>query len=128
MQWVLIAGDKDFSLKSFVDMDFDGAVSIVPAEDMISVRYPDGYAVFEPVDKKGMMNEFEPEDLRVVEALPFTPENWVMLTYSDIGILRSIVSDESFPKNVFIDCDGVPLGFEDVFPRERLIFTEKPKR
>ena len=126
MQWVLIAGDKDFSLKSFADMDFDGAVSIVPAEDMISVRYPDGYAVFEPVDKKGMMSEFEPGDLCVLEALPFTPENWVMLTYSDIGILRSIVSDESFPKNVFIDCDGVPLGLEDVFPQERLILTEKP--
>ena len=127
MQWVFIVGGKDLSLRSMTEMDFEGATSIVPTEDMVTVKYKNGYAVFEEYDKDNIIRDHEPQDIEVLEKLPFVPEKWIMLTYSDTEVLKSIVSDESFPDNTVIDCDGTDLGLESVFPRERLIFTEMKK-
>lgn len=117
-KWVILIGDKSFSLDCFADMKFYGKTELKRAEHYIQVLYKNGYATFDEDYDLTIKKDYEVEELNT---LPYTDAKMIMLTYSDIDILKNIIREKAFPRDVFIDCDGENLGLDTVFEKRRLL-------
>lgn len=117
-QWVILIGDNSFSLDSFSDMKFYGKTELKRDKHYIQVLFQNGYATFDEDYDLLIRNDYEIEE---INNLPFTDAKMIMLTYSNIDILKNIVCEEAFPKDIIIDCDGVDLGLDTVIEKRRLI-------
>ena len=117
-KWVILIGDNSFSLNSFSDMKFYGKTELKIDNHYIQVLYKSGYATFDEDYDLLIRNDYEIEELN---NLPFPDAKMIMLTYSNIDILKNIISEEAFPKDIIIDCDGVDLGLDTVIEKRRLI-------
>ena len=120
-KWVILIGNKSFSLNSFSDMKFYGKTELKKGEHYIQALYKNGYASFDEDYDLLIRKGYETEEL---DSLPFTDAKMIMLTYSEIDILKNIISEEAFPKDIIIDCDGVNLGLDTVIEKKRLINDE----
>lgn len=118
MKWVILIGDKSFSLGRFADMKFYGKTELKMGKHNIQVLYKNGYASFDEDYDLSIKNDYDIEELN---SLPYLDAKMIMLTYSNIDILKNIISEKAFPKDIFIDCDGVNLGLGTVFDKRRLI-------
>ena len=117
-KWVILIGDQSFSLDSFADMKFYGKTELKRTEHYIQVLYKNGYATFDEDYDLTIKKDYEVEELNT---LPYTDAKMIMLTYSDIDILKNIIREKAFPRDVFIDCDGANLGLDTVFEKRRLL-------
>ena len=117
-KWVILIGDKSFSLDSFSDMKFYGKTELKMGEHYIQVLYKSDYVTLDEDYDLLIRNGYETEEL---SCLPFTDAKMIMLTYSNINILKNIICEEAFPKDIIIDCDGVDLGLDTVIEKSRLI-------
>lgn len=117
--WVILIGDKDLTVNKFRDMKFEGSKQVTENEYQLDVIYENGYASFwKNTENENPVRDYEQAELA---GFPFENVTAMVLKYSDIQILRDIVSAEDFPKDILIDCDGVELGLEKFIDRERLI-------
>ena len=117
-QWVILIGDKSFSLNSFSDMKFHGKTELKIGKHYIQALYKNDYVTFDEDYDLSIRNGYETEAL---DSLPFTDAKMIMLTYSNIDILKNIICEEAFPKDIMIDCDGVNLGLDTIIEKRRLI-------
>lgn len=117
MQWVLLIGDE-ISAKDFADMRFKNSSKVGSGEGYLSVMYEDGFAVFSD-DEGDISCDYDEQELK---KLPFEHPSIVMLQYSSIEILRSIIGSEDLPKNIIIDCDGLDLGLDKIIDGHRIIY------
>lgn len=120
-KWVILIGDGDNTIARYENMVFSGSKKINKTADYIDVFYENDharYAQFLDDEEKHIIGDYDPAEL---EKLPFHNIKMIMLIYSDIDILRGILSADDFPKDIVIDCDGVDLGLEDIIDRERLL-------
>lgn len=117
-KWVILIGDKSFSLNSFSDMKFYGKKELKIGKHYIQVIYKSDYVTFDEDYNLLIRNDYEKEELN---SLPFADAKMIMLTYSNIEILKNIICEEAFPKDIIIDCDGVDLGLDTIINKGRLI-------
>lgn len=117
-RWVILIGDKSFSLNSFSDMKFYGKTELKIGKHYIQALYKSDYAIFDEDYNFHIRNGYETEELN---SLPFADAKMIMLTYSSIDILKNIICEEAFPKDIIIDCDGVDLGLDTIINKSRLI-------
>lgn len=117
-KWVILIGDKSFSLNSFSDMKFYGKKELKIGKHYIQVIYKSDYVIFDEDYNLLIRNDYEKEELN---SLPFADAKMIMLTYSNIDILKNIICEEAFPKDIIIDCDGVDLGLDTIINKSRLI-------
>ena len=124
MQWIFLIGDEAFTLKSFSKMHFKDSRKKIISDDQLEVRYDNNdYVVLYKEEKTNdMKNEFEPSAFEeYMLKLPFDDPRWIMVRYSNISVLRSLLSEKGFPTDVMIDCDGVRLELEDIVDESRII-------
>lgn len=117
-KWVILIGDKSFSLNSFSDMKFYGKTELKMGKHYIQALYKSDYVSFDEDYDLHIRNGYETEELN---SLPFNDAKMIMLTYSNIDILKNIICEEAFPKDIMIDCDGVNLGLDTIIEKRRLI-------
>lgn len=127
MQWVFLIGDDKLSLERFSKMKFTGSEKVSRNAQQLEIVFGEkDYLIFceaEPMeDSKGDFEKGEYEELLAL--LPFDEPKWIMLKYKDIGTLKRVIGDESFPEDIIIDCDGVDLGLEEVIDKDRIISTK----
>ena len=124
MQWIFLIGDEAFTLKNFSKMHFKDSRKIIISDDQLEVRYDNNdYVVLYKEEKTNdMKNEFESSAFEeYMLKLPFDDPRWIMVRYSNISVLRSLLSEKGFPTDVMIDCDGVRLELEDIVDESRII-------
>ena len=117
-KWVILIGDESFSLNSFSDMKFYGKTDFKRGKHYIQALYENDYVTFTEDYNLLIKNDYETEELN---SLPFTDARMIKLTYSNIEILKNIICEEAFPKDIIIDCDGVDLGLDTIIDKSRLI-------
>ena len=108
-KWVIMIGDKDFTLSQFDHMTFSGNIGISRLEYSLTVKYEDGSAWFLADENGLIISDYDPEEIK---QLPFDEPVMVMLQYSNVDVLKRIIDYHDFPNNCLIDCDGVPLGID----------------
>lgn len=117
-QWVILIGDSNNTIERYKNMAFPGSTKIIKADHYIDIFYENAHAQFIDDDDELVISDYDPAEL---EKLPFENIRMIMLIYTDIEILKGIVSAGDFPKDIIIDCDGVDLGLEKIIDRERLL-------
>ena len=119
MMWVILIGDAEFGIGTIKALTFERKTGIRDyGEKQFDVMYEEGYVSFQ-FDYDGMiMNDYSPEELN---RLPYPTPRFVLMEYSERSLLERIVSSNDFPKDVFIDCDGVNLGLEQFVDKSRII-------
>lgn len=121
MKWVILIGDSNNTISRYENMIFLGSKKIIKMAHYIDIYYENDYsyyAQFSDDDDELIIGDYEQAEL---EKLPFGNIKMIMLKYSDIDILKKIVSADDFPKDIIIDCDGVDLGLENIIDRKRLL-------
>lgn len=116
--WVILIGDGNNTINRYENMEFSGSKKIIKTVHQIDIIYGNDYAQFMDDNDQLIINDYEQSEL---ETLPFNNIKMIMLKYSDIGVLKKIVSAEDFPKDVIIDCNGVNLGLDNIIDRKRLL-------
>ena len=99
-------------------MKFYGKTELKIGKHYIQVIYNSDYVTFDEDYNLLIRNDYEKEELN---SLPFADAKMIMLTYSNIEILKNIICEEAFPKDIIIDCDGVDLGLDTIINKSRLI-------
>ena len=131
MQWVfLIGGDDSFTLNHFSEMHFRDSQKIILNKEQLEIQYDNNdYAIFyREENADDIKSNFSPSEFEeYLQKLPFDVPRWIMLKYSNVSILKKIVSEKGFPTDVIIDCDGVDLGLEEVFDKRKILETASPK-
>lgn len=118
-KWVILIGDQQFNLDSIKTMKFDNKTKIAEyGEKQLDVLYEDGYLSFQ-YDFDGMIKrDYMPEELA---SLPYENPQFILLRYSNLELVKHVISSVDFSKDIFIDCDGVNLGLEQVIDKLRLL-------
>lgn len=116
--WVILIGDSDNTIDRYENMIFSGMKKIIKTAHQIDIFYENDYAQFLEDNEKLIISDYDQTEL---EKLPFGNIKMIMLKYSDIDILKKIVSADDFPKDIIIDCDGVDLGLDNIIDRKRLL-------
>ena len=120
-KWVILIGDSNNTIARYENMIFSGSKKINKTAHYIDIFYENDYARYAQFlddDDKHIIGDYDPAEL---EKLPFGNVKMIMLKYSDIDILKKIVSSDDFPKDIIIDCDGVDPGLENIIDRKRLL-------
>lgn len=115
--WVILIGDDNNTIKRYENMKFSGSKKIIKTTHQIDIFYENDYAAFFDDEDELIIHDYEQAEL---EKLPFGNIKMIMLKYTDIGILKKIISAEDFPEDIIIDCDGVDLGLDSIIDRKRL--------
>ena len=116
--WVILIGDSNLTVDRFQDMKFVGHKQILKTENGLDVIYENGSAHFYNDLDNHIAGDYERVE---IERLPFCDIRMMMLKYSEIQILKSIIDEDDFPKDIYIDCDGLDLGLGDIIGQERLL-------
>lgn len=126
MQWVFLIGENPFTLNSISKIKFKDSPEIRKCDEQLEIRYKNNdYAIFyKECNADDMRSDFEPLDFKeYLQKLPFEDPRWIMLKYNKVLTLKRIISEDGFPADVIIDCDGVDLGLKEVFDESRIIET-----
>ena len=116
--WVILIGDDDNTIERYENMNFSGREKIIKTTHQIDIIYENDYAQFSDDEDNIIIGDYEQAEL---EKLPFGNIKMIMLKYSNISVLKKIISAEDFPKDIIIDCDGVDLGLDKIIDRKRLL-------
>lgn len=117
-KWVILIGDGNNTISRYENMNFSGSKTINKTAHYIDIFYENAHVTFNDDKDELIISDYEPAEL---EKLPFDNIKMIMLVYTNIDILKKIVSADDFPKDIIIDCDGVDLGLENVIDRKRLL-------
>ena len=124
MQWIFLIGDDSFTLNCFSEMDFKDSQKIISNDDQVEVIYNDNdYVVFcKEENSDDMVSSFESSEFeKYLQKLPFDDPKWIMVKFNNAKILKKILSENGFPTDVIIDCDGLDLGLEEAVDKSRII-------
>ena len=120
-KWVILIGNSNNTIARYENMIFSGSKKINKTAHYIDVFYENDYARYAQFlddDDKHIIGDYDPAEL---EKLPFGNVKMIMLKYSDIDILKIIVSSDDFPKDIIIDCDGVDPDLEKIIDRKHFL-------
>lgn len=117
--WIILIGDEQFNLSSIKAMDLGNRLSITENEEkQLDILYNDGYVSFQYDYNGCIMRDFSLQKLSV---LPYQNPHFILMKYSNSALMKSIISSVEFPENIYIDCDGVNLGLDQIIDRSRLL-------
>lgn len=118
-QWVILIGNTEFGPDSIREFAFANRTDVQDyGEKQLDILFNDGYVSFQFDYDGTIMSGYSPEELR---NLPYHKPQFILMKYSEKRLLEKIISSKDFPKDVFIDCDGVDLGLEQFIDRSRLL-------
>ena len=117
-KWVILIGDENNTIARYENMNFPGSKKINKTAHYIDIFYENDHVQFNDDEDELIISDYEPAEL---EKLPFDNIKMIMLVYTNIDILKKIVSADDFPKDIIIDCDGVDLGLDKIIDRKRVI-------
>lgn len=125
MQWIFIIGDQSLSLNDFSNIAFSDSKRRYQSENEFQIFYENQeYAFFSSCPVEMLKADFEDSEYEeLMKKLSYKNQQWFMLKYSSLDILKKIISEEGFPDEVFLYCDGTDLGLCEVFDEHRIIIS-----
>lgn len=110
VQWIILIGNEDFNLNHIRNLKHYGQNKTTNlAENRFVVDYGDDHVFYE--SSEDIINDYEEVD---VERIPFSCPQFIMMTYTNENLMKQILSQENFPRGIYIDDDnGNIISIED---------------
>ncbi len=101
MKWIFLIGNDDLSINNLKKLNYPGCISTYDVETMqgrFCVDYGDEHVFLDPIENR---NDFE----ELINQVPYINPAIVMMTYTSSDNVRSILQQEDFPNDIYIDND-----------------------
>ncbi|CQR57007.1 hypothetical protein [Paenibacillus riograndensis] len=102
MQWIILIGNEHFNLKLIRDLQHDGENTITSLNtNRFVVDYGNDHVFYESVED--IINDYEEDDIK---RIPFPNPHFIMMTYTNGKLMKQILSQDNFPRGIYIDDDN----------------------
>lgn len=102
MKWIILIGNDDFNLKLIRDLKHHGENATTSlSKERFVVNYGNDHVFYDAVEN--IINDYEEDDKR---KLPFPNPKFIMMTYSSEKLMRQILSQDNFPRDIYVDDDN----------------------
>ncbi|WP_027085178.1 hypothetical protein [Cohnella panacarvi] len=110
MQWIILIGNEGFNLNLIRNLQHYGEnKSTCLTENRIVVDYGQDHVFYESAED--IMNDYEEDDIK---RIPFPNPHFIMMTFTNENLMKQILSQENFPRGIYIDDDnGNIMPIED---------------
>lgn len=110
MQWIILIGNEGFNLNLIRNLQHYGENKTTGlTENRIVVDYGHDHVFYESAED--IMNDYEEDDIK---RIPFPNPQFIMMTYTNENLMKQILSQENFPRGIYIDDDnGNIMPIED---------------
>lgn len=124
MQWIILIGDEKFDLNTIKAIKHNDSVSsydVTELKGRYCVDFGEDHIFYDFDDISGDYEENE------LSRLPYDNPNFIMMIYTSKSRIRSILKQDDFPNNIYVDNDfglilpikefielGMPLAEDDM--------------
>lgn len=124
MQWIILIGDEKFDLNTIKAIKHNDSVSsydVTELKGRYCVDFGEDHIFYDFDDISGDYEENE------LSRLPYDNPNFIMMIYTSKSRIRSILKQDDFPNNIYVDNDfglilpikefielGMPLDEDDM--------------
>lgn len=116
--WIILIGDETFDFNKMKSMSFGDCIRVAEHEEkQFDIFFKDGYVSFQNDYDGVIKNDYSPEELA---SLPYKKPHFILMKYSNLELVKYVITLKDFPKNILIDCDGGNLGLERVIDKCKL--------
>jgi hypothetical protein len=117
MQWITFIGDSNLSLDSIKLIQHYGSISCHDVgETRFCVSYGVDHIYYDFVDES--IQDYQPGDLDIV---PYQHPHVIMMVYTSIDLMRRVIRQDNFLRNVYVD-----NGYDLIVPIEEFIRLGMP--
>lgn len=102
MQWIILIGNEELTIDKLYSISYkEKSRKDYVNQDKIVVQYGVEHVFYEYTPK--IINDYEPED---IAKIPFANPHFVMMIYTSEDLMKSILCQENFLKDIYIDDDS----------------------
>ena len=102
MQWIILIGNESFNLNRIRNLKHYGEnKSTNLTENRFVVDYGYDHVFYESAAV--IINDYEENDIK---RIPFSNPQFIMMTYTNENLMKQILSQENFPRGIYIDDDN----------------------
>ena len=113
MQRILIIGDKNLDINTFVGLKYEDEIKSYMVSDMeVQIRKNDEIIKVEPVNN--MLNEFSDDEK---QKIPFESPKIVILTYSSDEFLREVLDKLDTKGELLFDDFSNIMSYKDILEK-----------
>ena len=102
MQWIFLIGNEEFNISSLEKIEYYGSSSAYYVKEIggrYCVEFGDEHIFYDMVND---IKDFE-ED---ISSVPYTEPTIIMLSYTSSKLVKKILAQDNFPKDIYIDNDS----------------------
>lgn len=102
MQWIILIGDEKFDLNTIKAIKHNDSVSsydVTELKGRYCVDFGEDHIFYDFDDISGDYEENE------LSRLPYDNPNFIMMIYTSKSRIRSILKQDDFPNNIYVDND-----------------------
>lgn len=115
MQWIILIGNEGFNLKLIRNLQHNRANSSTSlTENRFVVDYGNDHVFYESVED--IINDYEEDDKK---RIPFPNPQFIMMTYTNEKLMKQILSQKNFPRDIYIDDDN-----GNILPIEEFVISQ----
>ncbi len=102
MEWVILIGSDDLDINSVRKIKHFGQNKVTDlSPNRFVVDYGDEHVFYEYVED--LINDYEEEELK---AIPFDNPHFIIMTYTSEELMKKILSQDNFLKDIYVDDDN----------------------
>lgn len=115
VQWIILIGNEGFNLKLIRNLQHNRANSSTSlTENRFVVDYGNDHVFYESVED--IINDYEEDDKK---RIPFPNPQFIMMTYTNEKLMKQILSQKNFPRDIYIDDDN-----GNILPIEEFVISQ----
>ena len=101
MQWVILIGNEELTIDKLYNITYERECEKnYVNSNKIVVNYESEHIFYEYTPE--IINDYELEEL---EKIPFINPHFIMMIYTSEKLMKSILIEKDFPKDIYIDDD-----------------------
>jgi len=101
VQWIILIGNEGFNLNLIRNLQHYGNESTSLTENRFVVDYNNDHVFYDSAED--IINDYEEGDK---VRIPFPNPQFIMMTYTSENLMKQILSQENFPRGIYIDDDN----------------------
>ena len=101
MQWIILIGNDKFDINSIRNIEHNGVNKFTElTPNRVVVDYGEDHIFYEYAED--VINDYEEEELIKI---PFNNPHFVIMTYTSEELMKKVLQQENFIKDIYIDDD-----------------------
>lgn len=99
MDWIVLIGDENLNLSRIRDINYTGAIDTYDVKDIpnrFCVEYHKEYIFY---DYESDLTDYK----ETLESIPILSPNVIVMSYSSSSLIRRVISQHDFPRDIYID-------------------------